>query len=91
MLQEIYPNSTYFAKIAFINSYDRQPELICLDFDPTDVTIYGNQESKHYHGYYNDYCYLPLIVTCDHHLLVAHLRPSNIDGAKGCGLCKMSE
>ena len=33
-------------------------------------------------GYYGDYCYLPLIVTCGHYLLVAHLRPSNIDGAK---------
>jgi len=66
----------------FINSYDSAPESITLDFDPTDFTLYGDQESKHYHGYYGDYCYLPLIVTCGHHLLVAHLRPSNIDGAK---------
>ena len=66
----------------FIESYDQAPDEITLDFDPTDFTLYGGQESKHYHGYYGDYCYLPLIVTCDHHLLVAHLRPSNIDGAR---------
>ena len=66
----------------FISSYDEAPQSITLDFDPTDVTLYGDQESKHYHGYYGDYCYLPLIVTCGHHLLVAHLRPSNIDGAR---------
>lgn len=66
----------------FINSYDEAPKSITLDFDPTDVTLYGDQESKHYHGYYGDYCYLPLIVTSGHHLLVAHLRPSNIDGAR---------
>jgi hypothetical protein len=66
----------------FINSYDKVPEAITLDFDPTDFTLYGDQESKHYHGYYGDYCYLPLIVTCGHQLLVAHLRPSNIDGAR---------
>ena len=67
---------------AFIESYQSAPTSITLDFDPTDTTLYGNQESKHYHGYYGDYCYLPLIVTCADHLLVAHLRPSNIDGAK---------
>jgi hypothetical protein len=66
----------------FLNSYDEAPKSITLDFDPTDFTLYGNQESKHYHGYYGDYCYLPLIVTSGHHLLVAHLRPSNIDGAR---------
>ena len=66
----------------FINSYAKAPEAIILDFDPTDSKLYGDQESKHYHGYYGDYCYLPLIVTCGHHLLVSHLRPSNIDGAR---------
>jgi hypothetical protein len=66
----------------FINSHDAPPKSLTLDFDPTDTTLYGDQEGKHYHGYYRDYCYLPLIVTCDQHLLVAHLRPSNIDGAK---------
>lgn len=66
----------------FIQSHDSPPKSITLDFDPTDTTLYGDQEGKHYHGYYRDYCYLPLIVTCDQHLLVAHLRPSNIDGAK---------
>ena len=53
-----------------------------MDFDPTDFTLYGNQESRSYHGYYRDYCYLPLIVTCGSHILAAYLRPSNIDGAK---------
>jgi len=66
----------------FIQSHDSPPKSITLDFDPTDTTLYGDQEGKHYHGYYRDFCYLPLIVTCEQHLLVAHLRPSNIDGAK---------
>jgi uncharacterized protein YerC len=66
----------------FINSYKQAPDSIVLDFDPTDFTLYGNQESRSYHGYYGDYCYLPLIVTCDSHILATYLRPSNIDGAK---------
>ena len=67
---------------SFIESYDTPPESICLDFDPTDVVLYGDQESKHYHGYYKDYCYLPLIVTCGDHILAAYLRTSSGDGAK---------
>ena len=67
---------------AFINSYKSAPKSITLDFDPTDVTLYGNQEFKKYHGYYQDYCYLPLIVTCNEHILVAYLRTSANDNAK---------
>jgi hypothetical protein len=67
---------------SFIASYKQAPDSIVLDFDPTDFTLYGNQEGRSYHGYYKDYCYLPLIVTCDNHVLAAYLRPSNIDGAK---------
>ena len=67
---------------SFIESYDTPPKSICLDFDPTDVVLYGDQESKHYNGYYKDYCYLPLIFTCGDHILTAYLRTSSGDGAK---------
>ena len=33
--------------------------------------------------YYNGVCYAPLYVFCGHHLLVAKLRPSNVDPAEG--------
>ena len=56
-----------------------------LDFDPTDNRIYGNQENKHYHGYYKNTCYLPLHVFCGDQLIVSMLRPSDIDGAKYAG------
>ena len=66
----------------FINAYKEPPISIVLDFDPTDATLYGDQENKKFNGHYGDYCYLPLIVTSGQHLLAAYLRPSNIDGAK---------
>ncbi len=67
----------------FIDSYGaKTPTELILDFDPTDDKIHGNQEKKHYHGYYNSYCYLPLYVFCEDQLLVSYLRPCNIDGAK---------
>ena len=38
------------------------PTEIILDFDSSDIEIHGDQEGKHYHGYYDSYCYLPLYV-----------------------------
>lgn len=66
---------------AFIESYSKAPEEIILDFDATDDQVHGKQEGRFFHGYYDHYCFLPLYVFCGEHLLVAYLRPSNIDGA----------
>ena len=66
----------------FIASYARPPKVVTLDFDATDDRIHGQQEKAFFHGYYDDYCYLPLYVFCDDRFLVGYLRPSNIDGAK---------
>jgi Transposase DDE domain group 1 len=54
-----------------------------LDLDATDDPLYGHQEGRFFHGYYDCYCYLPLYVFCGRHLLAAKLRPSNIDGSAG--------
>lgn len=67
----------------FLASYREPPKRIVLDFDATDDPLHGAQESRFFHGHYGCYCYLPLYVFCDDHLLCARLRPSNIDGAKG--------
>jgi hypothetical protein len=66
----------------FIESFDQPPEELILDFDATDDPIHGNQEGRFFHGYYDNYCYLPLYVFCGEKLLVSYLRPSNIDAAK---------
>ena len=65
----------------FIHSYKRAPDELILDFDATDDSVYGNQEMRFFHGYYDHYCFLPLYVFCGSQLLTAYLRPSNIDGA----------
>jgi len=56
---------------------------IILDFDATDTILHGNQEGRHYHGYYGDYCYLPLIACVGEVPLLAKLRPSDRDGSEG--------
>ena len=63
----------------FIASHATPPEELVLDFDATDDPVHGHQENRFFHGYYDGYCFLPLYVTCGDQLLVAYLRPSNID------------
>jgi len=65
----------------FIASFTEPPEELVLDFDATDDPIHGNQEKKLFHGYYDNYCFLPLYVFCNSSLLVAYLRPSDIDAS----------
>ncbi len=64
----------------FLESFQEAPEELILDFDATDVPLHGEQEERFFHGYYRSYCYLPLYVTCGDELVVAKLRPANIDG-----------
>jgi hypothetical protein len=65
----------------FIASFDQPPEELILDFDATDDAVHGTQEARFFHGYYDHYCFLPLYVFCGARLLVAYLRPSNIDAS----------
>ena len=54
-----------------------------IDLDATDDPIHGAQEGRFFHGYYDEYCYLPLYIFIDDCLVWAELRPSSIDGAAG--------
>ena len=67
----------------FLEAHAAPPEEIVLDLDATDDPIHGGQEGRFFHGYYGNYCYLPLYVFCGKHLLASKLRRSNIDGAAG--------
>jgi len=67
---------------AFIDAHGSAPDEIVLDLDATDDLIHGNQEGRYFHGYYGNYCYLPLYIFSGEHLLCARLRRSNIDGSR---------
>lgn len=67
----------------FIESHSTAPVQIVLDLDATDFAIHGHQEGRFFHGFYDQYCYLPLYIFCGTQLLSARLRQSNIDGAAG--------
>jgi len=67
----------------FLQSYAKPPSRIVLDLDATDDPIHGHQLGRFFHGYYKNYCFLPLYIFCGGHLLCARLRPSDIDASAG--------
>ena len=67
----------------FLESYASAPEEIILDIDTTDLPLHGKQEGRFFHGYYDNYCYLPLYIFCGEHVLCARLREANHDAAFG--------
>jgi hypothetical protein len=67
----------------FLESHKRAPRQIVLDLDATDIPLHGHQEGRFFHGYYDNYCYLPLYVFCGRDLLLSRLRRSNIDASAG--------
>ncbi len=58
---------------------DGAPRKVLLDFDATDDPTHGKQEGSHYHGYYRQHMYHPLLVFDGQtgHLITALLRAGN--------------
>lgn len=67
----------------FLEAHAKPPESIVIDLDATDDPVHGDQLGRFFHGYYHEYCYLPLYLFCGEHLLGAWLRPSDIDPSTG--------
>jgi len=67
----------------YIQAQPTAPAEVVLDVDATDDILYGNQEGRFFHGYYGDYCYLPLYIFCGEYLLCARLRVASEDPASG--------
>ena len=69
----------------FLEAHAKAPRQMVLDLDVTDRPLYGQQEDRFFHGYYNEYGYLPLYIFCGDHLLCARQRTSNQDASAGSG------
>jgi hypothetical protein len=68
---------------AFLDAHPRPLHEVVLDLDATDDPIHGTQEGRFFHGYYGNYCYLPLYIFAGDFLLCARLRTSDVDAAAG--------
>ena len=73
----------HFFVDAFLDAHRRAPREVVLDLDATDDPIHGTQEGRFFHGYYGNYCYLPLYIFAGDFLLCAKLRTSGIDASEG--------
>jgi hypothetical protein len=67
----------------FIEAQQQTPAELVLDIDTTDLPLHGKQEGRFFHGYYDEYCYLPLYVFCGEQVLCARLREANHDASFG--------
>ena len=68
---------------AFLDAHRAPLKEVVLDLDATDDPIHGTQEGRFFHGYYGNYCYLPLYIFAGDFLLCARLRTADLDAAAG--------
>jgi hypothetical protein len=61
------------------------PQRVTLDLDTTDDPCHGNQQLRLFHGYYDQYQYLPLIISepTTKHIMLAWLRPGTLHPTRG--------
>lgn len=48
----------------FLDSFETSPARITLDIDAFDDPTHGQQQLTFFHGYYEQYQYLPIAITC---------------------------
>jgi len=67
----------------FMDAHPEAPKQVVLDLDVTDTPLHGRQEGRFFHGFYDQYCYLPLYIFCGDQLLAVRLREANQDASAG--------
>jgi len=73
---------SFFTKVFTLSDYLPR-SVIVLDPDDTDDLRHGEQLGRFFHGYYKNYCYLPLYIFCGDYLLCDRLRPGDMDASTG--------
>lgn len=68
----------------FIEKYPKKcPKSLIIDIDSTDDPTHGAQQLTLFNGYYGQYMYSPLIISCNNHILDVLLRKGNAHGSWG--------
>ena len=74
----------------FVEAHPTPPEEIVLDFDTTNDEVHGEQVGRAFHGYYDQYCFLPLHVFVGDHLLVSYMQRADIGPAtRAAGILRL--
>lgn len=85
--RELYRMSEVLVEL-FVEGRDEAPGWVIIDVDATDDPTHGQQQLTGFHGYYDEHCYLPLIVTAradggPDELLAVVLRPGKTHAGGG--------
>jgi hypothetical protein len=69
----------------FIQSFNKPPRHLTLDVDPFDDPAHGAQQLIMFHGYYDQYQYLPIVITCAENdmVLLVGLRHGTCEASLG--------
>jgi Transposase DDE domain group 1 len=69
----------------FIQSFDQPPRHLTLDIDAFDDPAHGQQQLIMFHGYYDQYQYLPITITCAENdmVLLVGLRHGTCEASLG--------
>ena len=52
-----------------------------LDLGATDIPLHGTQEARFFHGYYREYCYMPLLFLIGRHPVLVRMGSAGKDAA----------
>ena len=66
-----------------LESFPSEPAEVVLDLDATDIPLHGDQEERFFHGYYREYCYMPLLFVIGRHPVLVRMRSAARDAAAG--------
>ena len=66
-----------------VRTLAKDARTVVVDLDATDARLHGAQEGRFFHGYYGDYCYLPLLAYVGEVPVWAELRTADHDAALG--------
>ena len=66
-----------------VESYESEPAEVVLDLDATDIPLHGEQEERFFHGYYREYCYMPLLFLIGQQPVLVRMRSAARDAAAG--------
>ena len=72
----------YFVR-EYLRTLRRAPRQVILDIDANAVPLHGEQERRHFHAHYNEYCYLPILMFIDDSLVYTKLRDAEHEAAFG--------
>lgn len=66
-----------------VRTLDPKTRRVIIDPDATDARLHGQQEGRFFHGYYGDYCYLPLLIYIGDVPVWVELRTADGGAARG--------